>query len=31
MESGGIALLNYGEVPELWHTRLLLHQTNGAN
>ena len=31
MESGGIALVNYGEVPEIWHTRLLLHRTNGSN
>lgn len=25
MEVGGIALVNYGEVPRCWHTRLLLH------
>lgn len=31
MESGGIALLNYGERPVLWHTRLLLAPTTGSN
>ncbi len=31
MEVGGIALLNYGEVPLTWHTRLLLAHTQGSS
>lgn len=31
MEAGGIALLNYGEVPLTWHTRLLLAPTQGSS
>lgn len=27
----GVALLDYGEIPQLWHTRLLLAQTNGSS
>jgi len=30
MERGGIVLLNYGEVPLTWHTRVLLHQVAGT-
>ena len=31
MEAGGIALVNYGERPVCWHTRLLLAKTQGAS
>lgn len=31
MEVGGIALLNYGEVPLTWRTRLLLAHTQGSS
>ncbi len=31
MEPGGVALVDYGEIPQLWHTRLLLSQINGSN
>ena len=30
MEAGGIALVNYGEHPVVWHTRLLLHCVRGS-
>ena len=29
MQAGHLALLNYGEVPTTWHTRILLANTTG--
>ena len=31
MNSGELALVNYGEVPVIWHTRLLLSHTTASN
>ena len=30
MQPGDLALVNYGEVPEVWHTRILLSQVSGT-